>query len=103
MLDLSVYPKPYLSFVTFLKATWLSPRRRLPRKQEVAGAFRSRGVETAKKKKLGLSHQHRLHVFNHTMCDFVPFRFYFNKNQCIMIHTQGQDSRTSRTTTSSIW
>ena len=29
-------------------ATWVSLRRRLPRKQEVAGAFRSRSCETAR-------------------------------------------------------
>ena len=46
MLALSVHPKPYLSFVTFLEATWLSLRRRLPRKQQVAGAFHNRSCET---------------------------------------------------------
>jgi hypothetical protein len=35
-----------VSFVTFLEATWISLRRRLPRKQQVAGAFRSRSFET---------------------------------------------------------
>ncbi len=52
-------------------------------------------------KKTGLSHQHRLHVFNHTNSDCFPFRFYFNTKKCI--NTQRQDSRTSRTTTSDIW
>ena len=33
-----------------MEATWLSLRRRLPRKQEVAGAFRSRSCETARDK-----------------------------------------------------
>ncbi len=46
MLALSVHPKPYLSFVTFLETTWLSLRRGLPRKQQVVGAFRSRSCET---------------------------------------------------------
>jgi hypothetical protein len=46
MLAVSVHPKPYLSFVTFLEATWLSLRRGLPREQQVATAFRSRSCET---------------------------------------------------------
>ena len=50
------------------------------------------------KKKIGtilknsnVSHQNRLHVFNHTNRDCFPFRFYFNTNKCI--NTQWQDSR----------
>ena len=41
---------------------------------------------TTKLKKSGLSHQHRLHVFEYTNRDCFPFRFYFNTNECIYTH-----------------